>query len=1256
MPLLLMGSDTVYARKGYLAYVRASKNLLPNDPRLWQRTLYLFIRSASRDHRIEEIVTASITANNPYYVISPRELAQILSAGEMADLYQPSIPSSILRKISDHYRIAGVGVLTLKEYDHIDRLTWAASFFSYWQEGGNPQEIKFYGSAFAETIPFASYLSWLIILFGIPVSWIYRQLARCSLGNPSPLWLSLVISIASIGILILAMFLLGKIPTDEYLLLCSPKGILLVASIVGLFAIAPTAISILTIWRLPKIRAILNREDTNAAILFGTLVAAVAVFGQLAWIRFGFSLTLIIQILCATLVVTILSFVVGFAYVCFTVRQHRQALVAAPMGTLIAIVFFAVLLRWNIKESVGAAVASIPIGFAAYACTRKKSRVGVHAIASKSDNPTTADDFRNALANPSFVATPFIQARFEELLALVTSNDNSACTPIVAFVEGEPGSGKTRFVNEIVKAATAQYAKLNITLHTLSGRCVHRDAELYSRPYHPFSEALGDYVGVNRFASPTENITKLLGVLDFTGVKSYLDKVGLGMFKALLAAPIEGEISKTTTEREMASIVVSVIEGLASGAKVLWIFDDVHLIDDDSFRLLKAVFQLLRGKTAANKVIFLFTSHPEVNNRTRSLVEELGRKGDVRLFIDDKTLQAAEKTGELVGAMLESLGVDPKAQKLVLGRLADAGVSRPAFVLEIMKLLLEKDWIRNINERWRLTKKVKINEVPLSKDLEQVLLHQWSDLDKNVLDILECCAISGLVFRPAIIAETFKMDVLQMLDFLKIAEEKRLVRDTLTCDETYEFTDKRIAYGLQKLAMPTTDEGAIPLRIREYRKRLLRLMEHDLRERFQDIRNAPYAEVVVLAKMAHRMASSFPGKAFEFNWIAAEMSVAMGMLHRAVEQYDVAKSVIQTGYTPDRVSDIVSFYISYTKCLLDAEMHPDIRQYNLDELQALVVPLNVDKNIQDEITLLHSLHLYRVHNYTNAFSLAQTVATHPGASICHQARARLYAAVSMPRCTPEEKDMIIKALTELISWIDVVRIRETTTAAVSLELQALKSEAANALGYAYIHSERDFEIASTCFQLALDTKQEHQPSDKKGIAIAYGGLGDCYFYQNKIDKALDCYQKNYEISMSLGDTQGVCRMASMLGQTELLKARASTQYADRKLHLSDSVRWYERSLDAAEEHNPSGVVFALAGLLQVSIESETLSEARDVLDQLSAAIPLAVTSNVQISTDALDALRLAVESFSKKFPDLSDSIKSIYADMNHQLSCDTVKK
>ena len=201
------------------------------------------------------------------------------------------------------------------------------------------------------------------------------------------------------------------------------------------------------------------------------------------------------------------------------------------------------------------------------------------------------------------------------------------------------------------------------------------------------------------------------------------------------------------------------------------------------------------------------------------------------------------------------------------------------------------------------------------------------------------------------------------------------------------------------------------------------------------------------------------------------------------------------------------------------------------------------------------------------------------------------------------------------------------------DLELMKSEVLNSLGFLFIHYMDDADRAKECFDHALDIKTRPEFNDLKGIAMAHGGKADCYLQVGDLMEAKEECTKDYSISARIGDSQGKCRMTSLLGSIALREANKTREESTKEALLTEAGRYYKESFCIAQSQgNISNLLFAASGLLNVAVQARdtnTITEECERICQVFSMIDLAGSCH---SEDSHQELAKAAERVAIAYP------------------------
>jgi tetratricopeptide (TPR) repeat protein len=307
----------------------------------------------------------------------------------------------------------------------------------------------------------------------------------------------------------------------------------------------------------------------------------------------------------------------------------------------------------------------------------------------------------------------------------------------VALVLGEAGIGKTRLVEELLRAVADESATV---LRSEAG----------------LGEASGGLAAALATATGSDLEADLARRLALSPALA-------AAFAATLCrrgAPDAGPPLATAVAE---GLVVRLSRSLAEERPLLWVVEDVHAADPDALRLLTAV---ARGVAGA-RLLLVVTARPGADPATMAALGLL--PGALRI---DLARLPEEAVGALAG---EALG-DPALGSHLGAALARRGDGIPFFVLEILRDLERRGHlVRGTDGAVREGRPLDEAEPPPA--LADLLRARLAALSPEERAVLDAAAVEGPEFDPALVAAARGIPRLEALDVLGRLERRHgLVR------------------------------------------------------------------------------------------------------------------------------------------------------------------------------------------------------------------------------------------------------------------------------------------------------------------------------------------------------------------------------------------------------------------------------------------------------------------------------------------------
>ena len=1201
--------------------------------------LFLIVLAENMDQGVEEIAHSYINQHTSYYVISRHELSNLISESEINQLYRNDKPEKILNKISKEYGTSGLGLLRLQKSDEVDNVCYWVSNYRFWNDEKGIYERMSRADAFCENVSIFNFLFFALIFLGFPATYLFNVLNK-TIGSPAPLWLSPLSAGFSIIVLIMAFKGLSLLPINLNTLILSPTGLFWIIVFTLICSLLPTMLTYLSAARLPKVGSVLNNPETISSLLFGTYLGVFTFCSYLASIRLGYRQALLIAI--PGVIITILiSYSFGKSYYRSTIKNDNIA--AIEYGFLLAglVLYIGIVLTWDVNLF---AMGSLIIVLLYSASLLIPSHVaGIFKKLSKDDQSTKTKStltgiakLKQAILEPRFFNGPWNEV-FCQAKEFITENEDDKIE--VVYIEADVGCGKTRTAREIAEGIKKEFDESGYKAVILFGDCDEFGQESDIVPYEPFAQALGDLLGINRFAPPAEKAEKLKKGLVGKGLKTAMGLAGVGALSSLLDAEDNDQDRKSNT-REMSIIVAAALTELSKGSeggrgKVIFILDDAQWIDPLTFELLEMLFQELSSSFNNNEVSFILTSRPiKKDDKVKAFLKKLEHTGVINVFW--KINEGILENEKIIDGIIENLWFDYRARNSLSEYFKERGIYRPLHILQTIEVCIEKKIIEEFADSFVLARGANLKKLPPPLDYKRMVEEMLTACDHRLIDILQCCAVIGKAFRVSIIAHIFNIDVLELLRLLKEVESANIVRDIMEEDDIYEFVDKRMVGIFRNLKTSSLGDEHISQKVREYHKRFIVVKEEKAKKSGFDAGSLPYRDVLSLANHSQAIRDVYPQKAVHYNRIVAEKTYKKGMFAAADIYYKNAVDIVNSDRVRVPPEEGLLLYISYAKCLLDEQADLNEVANILDSASDILNSSmqNIDnKWAENELNVVCALQHFRRREFNDALEKASKVINAEDTTLTQKIRAQFYYAASLPPSEAENRrDKHIEVLADTNEALEKGNIE----ARDRIEILKVKSEALNNTGFVFLYGLKNPDDALKYFDQAIEINRMPEINDQKGIAIAHGGKGDCLKQLGQLDKAEEAYRVNLEISRKNGDMQGIVRMTSVLGTIMLEKGKKGTG-SEQLDFFKKAEELYNESLGVSEEQkNIIGVLFALSGMIETIMAAETYERSDYIIKKLES-----VSSEFNISMApefARNALTSSLKKFQGKAIDYSEQI------------------
>ena len=1174
--------------------------------------------SIDNNYLIEEVARNYFSKNSDIHLIGHHELSDVLTKSEIGLLYKLEPDQRILDKISDWIGQEGVGLLNLNVVDITDNLFHANSTYRFWNSKKKVYQNEISGEAYSESPN--SGLFWLILLLflGLPMTIIYNKITT-SHGSDAPFWYGSFVALSTFITSLITIRGLSILAIDGTILVWSPKGMGTLLLLTIFLSLLPLALNYVGSARVNHISKVLNNPETISSLVFGTFLGVITFLSVASNTRLGIENTLAVFIPSIT-AIAFLSFFLGMAYSKWTMRGEKESFVKYILFLFLLFCFSIFVLRWNqqlmLDLSFGLVLSTIIVELfpkVLIFIPKLKNSKKQESIKDKEDAGIV--DLREKLKEPKFVNI-IGKEKLESIKSFVLDRLKDKKIEVV-FIEAKTGMGKTRLAREIAKEVKEEFKNDGYETRILFGDCDDPQYDADLMPYEPFSQALSDELQVNRFSNPSKKAEELRSSAAGK-VIGKLAKGSLGPLGVLLDAEEDNQSVKADTN-EIAITISKVLAQISDGnKKVIFIIDDTQWMDEDSFSLLELIIETLSTDLdfkAKNKVSFIFTSRPvSENNKIKKFL-----KNSNEINVNDSINQESFRNNKIVDGIIDSLNFDFQSKQKLVNYFNNLGIESPLQILQALDTVVEKKMIEIYANKFILIKSADLKTLPKPDDYNRMVDGLLEGLDPRLLDSLQCAAVIGRSFKASIIAEIFKLDILEFLVMLKGAEERNILKDISEKDDIYEFVQKRMVGIFRNLRKRSDDNDFMPQMVREYHKRFVEIREKYNKKNKIALNTISYRDTLSMATHSKAIADVFPDRALDYNSLAANQAYKKGLFSIANKFFRNCLDIMEKYNTDIDDTEYLAIFISFAKCLIDEES--DIEEAKKIIQRGYKIIDKAGENVKSnfsrlELMLLDSLIFFRSRQSSDAMKTAQDVLTF-NCTVTQQLRAKFYIAISLDTEKLEERK---KLHLEVVNNAESLLKKNELNPEEIIQVYKVLSEVYNNIGFVFLYGLKKPEDAREYFNQAIKINEIPEVNDQKGIAIAHTGLGTICEQLGDLEKAGEHYNENLRISKNNGDKKGIVISTSKLGHIHHRLIETSKDSDSRVTNLKQGRKYYNQSLFIAEgQKNGTSILFALSGLLENFILSESYEECEKIFNKIDENQESIEKNAIQFSKDAVDA-------------------------------------
>ncbi len=781
---------------------------------------------------------------------------------------------------------------------------------------------------------------------------------------------------------------------------------------------------------------------------------------------------------------------------------------------------------------------------------------------------------------------------FEQLATCMGVHDTSLAKKTQwCLIHGQRGSGKT---------ATSQAFIATLPKNTviLRGACSPPSSEdsaegSETRPFEVFVRAF-DSVGVFDFAEQEEDI--------FSSIEGRV--IGaIPIVSMLLPSDDEQSGTAVSDRGELyARVVRELIQQTRRGQRrVVLVLDDVQWMDAASLELLLHLMHKF-PQDGDTSVSFLLCG--------RTLPESLSRA-----TISKKILPATRRIcvelpeHERLDMMQRALGFDERSARMLDEAVTDReGKANIGWLLMLIEAVARNDQVIYDEHAtlYRLTAEDGA-QLPVPDNLKKIVGASYDKLDREDQEIVRVAACLGYSINLEVLARVVERHRLEVIERLEmIGETTGLVEDDLSSDDYFKFVSTQRYLAIRdflhiKDAHPRERQSQL---LRDLHLKIARVMEMLISERHTTLADVAHhywlAGLRDLGKALHycRLAGRAAREVFAFD--TEEVQLRRAQICAEIQMQVSSDEVARTHAAAEhRELELLLRLLPFERAHILGRQ--DLQQEQAEQAEKMflrdVSDGRVDVPLQVLIVMARACYDARRFDLSAEMAEALVALGDPDGT---GAEERL-----MDRHDLEVRDLAyVEGLhflgvsldprtqtAERLEWLERAEQVALTLDQDDPERRALVARVQNSLGEQLSQGATyDFERAQKSFQQSIAIKKELKPTDKPGLARAYGGLGRLHLFaardlegraqMSTLQRARGYLLEDVELCQDYGDVAGECQMHSHLGECAQLMGQ-----------LDDAMMHYERSESLAESTISKG--FALLGMMKVQrqkLQAEEVDE------------------------------------------------------------------
>ena len=803
------------------------------------------VLSDPENNALEDELRFTINTKPQYFTRPSEEILAVVSEDELRILYEfPDNPKTfeILSRLAKAWGQKHIMVFKLIENDIIEYVNYFGTWAYLFDSSKNQITKSAYSDGFAEDKRHIRYQKFILIVIALFVcimlpllySALYPMLFKSN-KRPVFIYTSLFsfISTFIINQLLIISFRLWAPEASTLSIL--PINRFWIFSFCFTVSVVPVILVYLFGSQFKGIKDRISDGETLAALAGGVLIGNIFTLG-ISYIE-RYEIFELLQ-LTPFLILPIISSTIylGYGVSVKFYNNYNKHLAAIPIYITISYLLNIAFLSNNNLYLIIALIISIALPVGIYIFLKIKN------FYYKNNNDTDDATFIDGINNESYIKIlehpqNFIESVVGENIRnkyseyLLGKKENSSSKLKTLLITGPSGCGKTRLANEIAKTTIKMYNKLNniekdsegSTDWILFGDCDEMTSDGSAGvPFEPFSQAMHSLLGAGRFEPPAKRANKIKAGFEKLGMEEALGAAGLGIMNSILGSGDSEEITPATAV-EMADIVEKSLLKLAEDRPVVFIIDDTHWIDDQTFALFKELLKRLSTATNLNKLSLIVTAHENYNSEGSGRCAKM-----LKTFGPNKLVNLEEITGDsFLGKdrfeefLSRGLFFENQSAAKIMRYLNKYNVSSISQVIKVVELIHGKDGLNYSDSKVSIKGNFTISSLKPPSDTMAQVSDLLADLDPEEKRIIECAAFIGTEVNASTISVALQTPRLSTLVSLRRLEKKGLIKDVLDQDDVYAFTSSSLLNGIRYITSNFSDKNNdISQIVREYQRRI----------------------------------------------------------------------------------------------------------------------------------------------------------------------------------------------------------------------------------------------------------------------------------------------------------------------------------------------------------------------------------------------------------------------------------------------------